>query len=177
MSNWKIDSIHSSVDFKVKHMGVSFIKGQVFGVEGNINFDPLNISQSSFEGELDLNTISSGMEFRDVHLKGPDFFDVSNNPKPKFKSNGVKEINGDKFTLTGTLTLKNITKEIEIEVEFLGTTKKYNEDGTQNDVVGFTATTSFNRTDFGINWNVELPTGKLLVGNEVNITIEVEAIK
>lgn len=177
MSNWKIDTAHASVDFKVKHLGLSFVRGQISGVSGEITFDPENISSSKFKGEIDISTITTGVEYRDGHLKSPDFFDIGTYPSAKFESAEIIEGSEEGFKVKGNLTIKDTTKEVIIDVTFLGTTESYKEDGSIDTVAGFSGSTNFNRQDFGLSWNVDLPNGKVLVGNEVELTIDVEAIK
>lgn len=177
MSQWKIDTAHATAQFKVKHMGLAWVPGHVYGITGDIDFDPANISNAKFSANIDLTTLTTGMAQRDGHLKSADFFDVEKYPNMKFESTSVEKTSENHFIVKGNLTIKETTKEIEVNAEYLGETEKQNMDGTTSTVTSFILSAELDRRDFGLNWNIDLPGGKLLVGNEAHITIDVEAIK
>jgi polyisoprenoid-binding protein YceI len=179
MSKWQIDTAHATASFKVKHLGLSWVPGQIYGITGNIEFEPGNLAAAKFDAEIDLTTLTTGQPMRDGHLKSADFFDVEKYPKMQFESTSVTKVDDTHFELVGNLTIKSTAKEVKITGEFLGETDKTATDGSGAilRVAAFTLHTSVDRRDFGLNWNIDLPGGKLLVGNEVEITVEVEAIK
>lgn len=177
MSKWIIDTAHASAEFKVQHLGLSWLRGQMFGVTGEIEYDPQNPENAKFQGKIDVNTLSTGVEMRDGHLKSADFFDVANYPHIEFMSKSVKMISDKSADVEGDLTIRGTTLPTKIKVDFLGSTEKFEQDGSKKHVAAFTITTKLNRQDFGLKWNVDLPNGKVLVGNEVEVVVEVEAIE
>lgn len=177
MANWKIDPEHTSATFKVKHLGVAWVRGQVYGADGMVEFDPAKITDTKVNATLSTNTINTGLKTRDGHLLSPDFFDVENYPTISFISTGVEMLGEKTIKMFGDLTIRDKTKSIETKVEFHGTTQKQTSQGDIKDVSAFTLTAEIDRTDFGLVWNMDLPNGKVLVGNEVEIVIETEVIK
>lgn len=177
MATWKIDTTHATGTFKVKHLGISWVPGYITGISGDINFDPANPELAKFNAELDLNTLTTGLSMRDGHLKGADFFDVEKFPTMKFVSTSMKKIDEVDYLLEGNLTIKDVSKEVEIKAEFLGETDKQNMDGTISHVAAFALKTQIDRRDWGLTWNVDLPGGAVLVGNEVYIEVDFEAIR
>ena len=180
MAKWTIDTTHASATFKVQHLGISWVRGQVFGMKGEIEYDPTNIESTKFDGTLDVNTITSGNEMRDGHLKSADFFDVANFPEIKFLSKSVSKVDETHAKVTGDLTIKDVTKEVVLDIEFHGVSQRpsaIDPEGKERDVAAFTAKTKVNREEFGLKWNMDLANGKVLVGNEVELTIELEGGK
>lgn len=177
MSQWQIDKDHAAVEFKVQHRGISWVRGIISEAEGIVDFEPSDLSTLKFEANINVATINTGNGMRDGHLKSPDFFDVANFPKSTLKSTSVKEVNGNIAVVQAELTIKNITKEVTAEVTFLGTTEKMNQDGSSSKIAAFSASAKFNREDFGLTWNMDLPGGKFLVGKEVELNIDVEVIQ
>lgn len=177
MSKWKIDPAHATAQFKAKHLGIAWVPGNMYGISGDINFDPNNPSESTFVAEIDASTLTTGLEQRDMHLKGADFFDVENHPKIKFESSSVESSSENTYIVNGNLTIKGITKEVKLDVKFMGETVKFNQDESTSTIISFSTETEIDRRDFGITWNIDLPGGNLLVGNEVIITVNLEAIK
>lgn len=176
MTKWKIDTAHATAEFKVKHLGIAWVPGTITGISGDISFNTDNLQESNFSAELDLNTISTGLAQRDGHLKSADFFDVEKFPKMTFKSTSVEKKDESNFIIKGNLTIKETTKEVEVMATYHGQTQKPNMDESMSTVAAFTLKSKLDRRDFGLNWNVDLPGGKLLVGNDVEINIELEAI-
>lgn len=176
--NWKIDPEHSSVNFKVRHLGVSWVKGSFVDLKGNLEFDPENIESSKVEVEIPMETINTGNKFRDGHLKSSDFIDLENHPTAKFVSKVVSSKEGGKLSITGDFTLRGVTKEVVLESEFLGISEgPVFEQGAMigsGHHIAFSATTMINRLDYGVAWNQTLDKGGLAVGEEVPLEIEIE---
>lgn len=169
---WKLDPAHTLVEFSAKHLMISTVKGRIAGVEGTIDLDEKEPSNSSVEVTLDAQTLDTRLEQRDQHLRSGDFLDVEKFPEIKFRST---DIQGDEqnFKLTGDLTIRGITRPITLDVTFEGRTK----DPWGGERVGFSATGKFDRRDYGLTWNVLLESGGLTVSNDIRIQLEVEAIK
>ena len=170
---WNIDPSHSSISFAVRHMVVSKTRGHFAKFEGQIRFDPENPAASSVEVTIDPASIDTADAQRDAHLRSPDFLDVEKFPKASYRSIKVEDLGGDKYRLTGHLTVHGVTKPVVLQVTYEGAGK----DPWGGERAGFSATTSFDRKDFGLEWNKALETGGLLVGEKVDLTLEIEAIK
>ena len=174
MSTYQIDSAHSSAQFKVRHMMIANVKGEFDKVTGTVNFDPANPATSTVEASIDASTISTRDGQRDGHLKSPDFLDVEKFPAITFKSKKVTSTGGDSFNVVGDLTIHGTTKEVNLNVEELTGEAK---DPWGNMRRGATAKTRINRKDFGMHFNVALEAGGFLVGEDVDLTIDVEMIR
>ncbi|KFE62965.1 YceI family protein [Hyalangium minutum] len=174
-ANWEIDPGHSSANFTVKHMMVTNVKGEFSKVTGTVTFDEKDPSKSSVNASIDASTIDTRNEPRDNHLKSPDFFDVAKFPAITFKSKKVEKAGEGKYKVTGDLTMHGITKETVLDVDASFKESKNPFSGAS--ISGLTATTKVNRKDFGLNWNKSLETGGVLVGDDVNIGIELELVK
>jgi polyisoprenoid-binding protein YceI len=174
MSTYQIDTAHSAAQFKVRHMMIANVKGEFDKVTGTVNFDPANPAASTVEASIDASTISTRDEQRDGHLKSPDFLDVEKFPAITFKSTKVTATGTDSFNLVGDLTIHGTTKEVSLNVEELTEEAK---DPWGNLRRGATAITRINRKDFGMNFNVALEAGGFLVGEDVELTIDVELIR
>lgn len=171
MAKWSIDNSHSGVNFSVRHMMVTTVRGSFQNFSGMIDFDPANPAAGSVEVTIDANSINTGANDRDNHLRSADFFDVANHPNITFKSTKI-EVKGDNAgKIYGDLTIHGVTRQVVLETEFLG--ENTNPWGAK--VIGFNATTKINREDFGLTWNVALETGGVLVGKEIKIELDVEA--
>jgi polyisoprenoid-binding protein YceI len=167
-----IDTAHSEVNFTVKHMMFSKVKGTFEKFSGSINLDESNILNSSVEVEIDPSTINTRDANRDGHLKSADFFGVENNPVITFKSTRVEAGKGsDDYKVFGDLSLNGVTKEVVLDAEFTG--KGVSPMGPT--VYGFAGSTTINRKDFGMTWNAALEAGGVLVSDEVKIEVEIEA--
>ena len=169
-AQWNIDKAHSSVGFTVKHLVISKVKGSFTSFSGNINFDSKDFTKSSVEMKVMVNSVDTDDKKRDDHLRSPDFFDVEKFPEMSFKSTKVIKGEGDSFQIVGNLTIKDVTKEVTFDCEFNGTVAFM---GTNK--AGFSAKTTINRQDFGVKWSKTLDTGSLVVGNDVEIYLEIEA--
>ncbi len=171
-AEYKVDQSHTSVTFKVSHL-FSKVAGRFDEFEGKISFDPDNFAAAKVEGTIQAASINTNDEKRDKHLRAADFFNVEKYPTITFVSDKVTDVDKAKKTakLHGTLTMHGVAKPIVLDVAYLGTAK----DPWGNARGGFQATTTLDRQEFGINWNKTLDAGGYLVGNEVEIEINVEA--
>jgi len=173
-SDWNIDSDHSAAHFKVQHMMIADVLGSFRDLQGFALIDGKDITRSSIEVTINASSIDTGVEKRDVHLKSADFFDTEKYPTITFKSKRVKKAWGNKLKVVGDLTLHGITKEVELLVYGPSDGAK---DPWGNTRKGAKATTVINRKDFGIVWNATLDNGGLLIGEQVDITIDLELIE
>lgn len=173
-SDWNIDSDHSAAHFKVQHMMIADVQGSFPEVQGVAFIDDKDITRSVIDVTINAASIDTGVEKRDAHLKSADFFDVDKFPTLTFKSKRVKKAWGKKLKVVGDLTLHGVTKEVELLVYGPSDNAK---DPWGNTRKGAKATTLINRKDFGIVWNATLDNGGLLIGEEVDITIDLELIK
>ena len=173
-SVWEIDPSHSSTQFAIRHLMVSTVRGEFGKVSGTVTLDESDPMKSVIEATIATDSINTRVEKRDNHLKGPDFFDVEKYPTITFKSKKIEAAGEGKFTVAGDLTMHGVTKEVILNVA--GTTKPV-KDPAGKLRLGGSATTTINRKDFGFSYNRVLETGGVLVGDEVNITIDVELIQ
>jgi polyisoprenoid-binding protein YceI len=173
-ASWTIDPEHSSIQFSVRHLMVSNVKGVFEKVKGAAEIDDKNLTRSSVNVTIETGSINTNVAKRDEHLRSADFFDTATHPTMTFVSKKVAKAGKDKLKVTGDLTIRGITKEVVLDVAGLATVSK---DPWGNIRRGATATTKINRKDFGLTWNKALETGGVAVGDDVAITIEVELIK
>ena len=171
-TTWKIDPSHTIVEFSAKHLMISTVKGRITDIEGTIVADEDELTNSSVDVTLKAASIDTRTEQRDHHLRSPDFLHAEQFPVITFRST---KIEGDRedFSLTGDLTIREVTKPITLKVTFEGQTK----DPWGGERIGFSASGKIDRRDFGLTWNQLLETGGAVVGNEIKIAVEVEAIK
>lgn len=172
-ATYDIDAAHSGVTFKVAHMAISKVSGRFDKFSGTIEYDPGDTKSWRTEAVIDVASINTNVEARDKHLRSPDFFDAEKFPTMTFRSGKVLSYKNMKGKVQGELTLHGVTKPVVLEVEGSGPVK----DPWGNERVAAVARTAINRKDFGLAWNQVLETGGLLVGEKVEITIEIEAIK
>jgi len=171
---WKIDPMHTSVEFTVRHMMISNVKGQFQKTTGTITVDGNDPTSAKIDATIDASSIDSRVERRDADLKSPNFLDVAKYPTITFKSTKVEAAGPGKWKVTGDLTLHGVTKPVALDVESSG---KPIQDPMGNTRAGASATTKINRSDFGLTYNKVLESGGVMVGDEVAISIDVEAIK
>jgi len=180
MTKWKFEPGHTAAEFKVKHMMVSWVRGSFKNVEGSMEFDPENIENTSIEAVINTKEIWTGDKIRDDHLKSKDFFDIENHPTITFKSTKVISSEKSKAEITGDLTIRGVTKEIKLDVELVGQwNTPFWDDGVDKGPIpriGFVGTAKVNRQDFGISWQGEMEKGGVVAGNDVFITIDIEAL-
>jgi len=167
---WTIDPSHSEVGFSVRHLMVSKVKGNFESFEGTITIaeDPL---QSSVTAEVDLSSINTRDEQRDGHLRSADFFEVENHPKLTFTSTSV-EPKGDDYVVTGDLSIKGTTKSVVLDLEFNGV----HPDPWGGTRAGFSAETEISRKEFGVDFEIPMDGGGVVVGDKIKVTLEVEAV-
>jgi len=173
-STWNIDPDHSNLGFKIKHLMVSNVKGNFEKFSGAVEINDKDMTKSKVEVTVDTNSVNTNVKKRDDHLRSADFFDVAKYPTMTFVSKKVTVVGPDKLKVIGDFTLHGVTKEVMLDLE--GPTAE-SKDPWGNTRKGATATTKINRKDFGLMWNQALETGGVLVGDEVDITLEVEMIK
>ena len=171
---WEFDADHTGVHFKVRHLMVSSVRGEFEKVSGKIVYDEADVTKSTADIVIDTASINTRVAKRDEHLRSPDFLDVANHPAITFKSKRVDKAGNGTLKMTGDLTVRGVTKEVVLTVE--GPTPAI-KDPWGNHRVGGQATTKINRKDFGLVWNATLETGVVAVGDEVEITIDVEIYK
>jgi polyisoprenoid-binding protein YceI len=172
-TRWNVDAAHSSLDFSVRHMMVSRVKGTFHSFEASVEADPEDLTTADIFFSVDVASIDTRNEDRDKHLKSADFFDVENYPKMTFKSTNIVKTGEREYDVTGDLTIRGVTRPVTFSVTYEGQGK--NPWGAQ--VAGFSGEGKINRNDFGLTWNSPLETGGVLVGEEVKISIEIEATK
>lgn len=173
-ASWELDPAHSSVGFAVRHMMISTVRGQFRSFTGTASGDPASPASATIEASIDAASIDTANEKRDGHLKTADFLDVEKFPKITFKSKKIEVAGAGKVKVTGDLTLHGVTKEVVLDVEGPTAIVK---DPMGNTKAGAHATTKINRKDFGIVWNKAMDGGGLMVGDEIDVTIDVEAVK
>lgn len=169
---WTIDPAHSLVEFSVRHMMISTVKGRFTGVQGTIQDVADQPALSSVDVQIDPATVSTGDEKRDGHLRGADFFDTETYPTITFKSTRV-EGTRDNFTVYGDLTVRDQTRPVELRATFNGEGKS----PFGHTAASFSASTTLNRKEWGLNWNVALETGGVLVSDTIKLEIEIQAVK
>ncbi|GHN01642.1 polyisoprenoid-binding protein [Cytophagales bacterium WSM2-2] len=170
-TKWVIDPMHSEILFKVKHLMISNVKGEFRKFTGEI--DGEDFTKSEINVNIDAGSIFTNEDSRDNHLKSADFFDVTNHPTLTFRGLSLEKNGSDTYKLNGLLTIRGITNEITLDVDFGGV----NKDPYGNEKAGFSLTGSISRKNFGLTWNAALETGGALVGDEVKIMAEVQLVK
>ena len=170
MAKWIIDPDHSVAAFTVRHMMITSVRGQFNRIAGSIQFDPADIAHSSVEAEIEVEGIWTGIQKRDEHLRSPDFFDVAKYPRIFFRSTKVEDNGGSRFRIMGELTIRGVTRTVTLEAEYFGPVKGTDEETS----VGFAASARISREDYGITWNVSLSDGGVVVGREIQITLDIE---
>jgi polyisoprenoid-binding protein YceI len=170
-TTWKVDRAHTTVGFSVSHLFTS-VHGRFDRFDGTIEFDPEKPEATVVRGTIEAASINTNNEKRDRHLRSSDFFDVENHPNLHFESTGVRDVAGKHGKLEGKLTIRGVTRPVVIDATFLGR----GTDPWGNVRAGFTATLKIDRKDFGLNWNELLETGGWLVGDDVEIRIDVEGL-
>jgi len=170
---WTIDAGHSAASFSVRHMVVAKVRGRFAQWSGSVQLDPGDLTGARAEVEIDAASIDTGVADRDKHLRSGDFFDVERFPKLRFTSTKVERAGSDRYRVHGELTIRDVTRAVVLDVEHGGEAK----DPWGNTRAVFSAKTSVNRTDFGLNWNQVLEAGGVLVGERIDIELEVQAVR
>jgi polyisoprenoid-binding protein YceI len=170
---YDIDSSHSSAQFSVRHLMISNVKGEFTKVSGSVVWDANNLAASKVDAVIDVNTINTREAKRDAHLKSADFFDAAKYPSLSFRSTEFRKTDG-KLQIRGDLTMHGVTRPVVLDVD--GPTPEI-KDPWGNARLGATASTKLNRKDWGLSWNQVLETGGLAVGEEITITLDLEAVR
>jgi len=173
-TTWQIDPAHTAAGFSVKHMMIATVRGQFKGVTGTVNWDDQDISNSIVDVTIDANTVDTGEPKRDADLKSANFFDVAQYPTITFKSTKIERISAAKMKVAGNLTIHGVTKPVVLDVEGPSGAIK---DPYGKTRVALNATTTVNRMDYGVKWNAKMDGGGIVVGDDVNINIDLEMIK
>ena len=168
MTTWKIDPAHTDINFSAKHLMVTNVRGRFDDVEGEIELDPADPTAATGEIRIDAATLSTGFEARDNHLRSADFFDVERYPQIVARVNRI-EPKGSRYVVTADVTIRDVTRPIAFETEFLGVVQGMS--GGRH--AGFQMTAKINREEWGLNWNMALEAGGWLVGRDIKLEIEV----
>lgn len=172
-TKWGYDASHAKIGFTISHFGISETEGKFTKFDGAVLSDKPDFSDAKIDFTIDINSINTEDAQRDTHLKSPDFFDVAKFPSIIFKSKSFKSVGKNQYKLAGDFTMHGITKEITLDVIYKGTVV----DPYKNTKAGFKITSVIDRTKWGLTWNGKLAAGELLVGNDVNLDINIELIK
>ena len=170
---WEIDTSHSDVQFTVRHMVVTKARGRFTRWAGNIELDEGDLTRSKVEVRIEADSIDTGHADRDVHLRSADFLDVASHPRLEFRSTDIERVDDERYRIHGDLTIRGLTRKVTLDTELGGI--KADPWGSQR--AGFSARTKIDRRDFGLTWNQALEAGGLLVGEKVDIELEIEAVR
>ncbi|MDQ8736912.1 YceI family protein [Paenibacillus sp. LHD-38] len=170
-SQWIVDATHSSIDFSVKHMMIAKVKGSFHAFEANIAADADDLTSADIQLTIDLNSVDTRNKDRDAHLRTPDFFDIEKHPSLVFTSTAITKTDDGEYSVVGDVSLHGVTRSEKFAVSFEGAGK----DPWGNEKVGFSATGSLKRSDYGLTYNAVLETGGVLIGDEVKVSIDIEA--
>jgi len=172
-SVWNFDPAHTSIEFRIRHAAISWIRGSFHTWNGTLNFDPEHPENVSVQFSVDVNSVDTGVQDRDDHLRSGDFFDVANFPAMTYASTGVVAAGKGRYTLTGDLTLHGVTRRVALDVTYNGVAT----DPWGAVRAGFEAKATLDRRDFGLVWNQTMEDAGVLVGDTVDVTLEIEAVK
>lgn len=173
MATWTIDSAHSEIGFKVKHLVISTVSGKFTAFEGKLQGDPDNLEKAKISFSADIDSIHTGNEQRDGHLKSADFFDAANHPKLSFQSTSIKKAGDNEYKVTGDLNIRGTVKPVTLNVEFGG----IQDNLYGQTVAGFEITGKINRQEFGLTWSAVTEAGGIVVADEVKLFINAELVK
>jgi polyisoprenoid-binding protein YceI len=173
MAKWVIDSDHSAAAFAVRHMMVTWVHGLFTRVSGTLNFDPLKVADSRVEVEIEAQSLFTGVEKRDAHLKSGDFLDAARYPAITFKSTRVEPVGLDRAWVFGELSIRGVTRPAVLDARWTGPSH-FDDEGVIYTTYGFRAETMINREDFGMVWNTEMEHGGWMVGQQVYIRVDAE---
>lgn len=172
-SKWQLDPTHSSVDFSVKHMMFATVKGAFKQFDATIEADPTDLTTAHIQFAVDTASVDTRNDDRDGHLRSADFFDVENYPQLTFKSTKIEKTGENEYNVTGDLTIKDVTKTETFTVKFEG----QGQDPWGNQKAGFGVDGTIDRSKYGLTWNAALETGGVLVGDKINISLQIQAAK
>ncbi|WP_246942530.1 YceI family protein [Bacillus pinisoli] len=173
LTKWAVDPAHSGVDFSVRHMVISSVKGSFDSYTAEIEADLADLTTASISFSVDLASVNTRNADRDNHLRSADFFDVEQFPTLTFTSTSIEKTDEDEYNVTGDVTLHGVTRQETFKVVYEGSGK----DPWGNEKVGFSATGKINRGDYGLTWNAALETGGVLVGDQIKVSLEIQASK
>jgi polyisoprenoid-binding protein YceI len=173
MAKWTIDTAHSEIGFKVKHLVISTVSGKFTSFQGVVESEKNDFTDAKISFTADVNSIETGNAQRDGHLKSDDFFNAEKFPQIKFKSTSVEHKGGSDYILKGDLTIRDITKPVELKVEFGGT----QQDFYGQTVAGFELSGKISRSEFGLKWNGITEAGSIVVSDEVRLVLAAEIVK
>jgi polyisoprenoid-binding protein YceI len=171
--SWTLDAVHSQINFSVKHMMISTVRGRFDTFSGTLELNETNPHLSNFEVTIDLASVNTGDAGRDGHLRNTDFFETEKFPTATFRSTRVEKAGDEEYRIYGDLTLHGVTREVPLTATLEGFTK----DMQGNRRAGFTVRAAISRKDFDLNWNVALETGGVLVSDKVNLEIDAQVIE
>ena len=181
MRSWIFEPGHTAAEFVARHMMVTQVRGHFTDIHGQIEFDPEDPGRGSVECRIDTTTLWTGEEARDDHLRSEDFLHAEAHPEMLYRGEVEKALGCDEFRVSGELTLRGVTREVPLEVRYLGSwDTPYWEEGEDHGPIrrlGFEATTAIDRQDFGVSWNGTLDRGGVVVSDEIRITLDVEALE
>ena len=180
MSRWIFEPGHTAATFRARHMMVTWVRGLFTDIHGWIELEPEHAMETTFEGEVDVTTIWTGEPNRDAHLRSADFFDVDHHPTIRFTGRAVERTGDSHARALADVTIRGTTRPVPLDVAYLGQWETPFWVGDENRGamrrIGFEATTRINRHDFGVSWQDSLPLGGVVVSNEIDVAIDVEAI-
>ncbi|MGW1199894.1 YceI family protein [Streptomyces sp. NPDC002536] len=171
--DYSIDAAHSSIGFTVRHAMVTNVRGSFTEHEGTLRLDGSDPSRSTASLDVTIASVDTGIEDRDAHLRGGDFFDAERFPKMTFRSTGAEQLGGERYRITGDLTIKDVTRPLAIDLEFNGSAT----DVYGMERVGFEGSTEILRSDWGLTWNAALEAGGVMVSDKVKLTFDISAVK
>ena len=172
-TTWNIDNSHTLVEFSVRHLMISTVKGRFGEVSGKVIANEADPTQSQIDVTINVASIDTREAQRDAHLRSADFFDAENFPALTFRSTRIEKASGDDLKVTGDLTIRGTTREVVLDVTSEGRVK----DPWGGERAGYSATTKIKRSDYGLTWNVALEAGGVVVGDDIKIALEVELVK
>lgn len=170
-TTWKLDPAHTDITFAAKHMMITTVRGTFADVDGTLQIDETDPAAASGEIRVQAASLSTGFEARDTHLRSADFFDVQTWPEIVVAFDRVKPVKGDHYRVTADVTIRDVTRPVTFDVEYVGETTNFR--GTRH--IAFTAKATINREDWGLNWNMALEAGGWLVGKDIKLVVEVVA--
>jgi polyisoprenoid-binding protein YceI len=170
---WNIDPTHTSINFSVRHMVVSKVRGRFAKYSGSLDIDEEDLAQSKLDVTIEAASIDTGIVDRDNHLRSADFFDVEKFPELRFRSTRIEKTGDDRYRIIGSLTIRDVTREVVLDTEYGGRAK----DPWGSERMGFLAKAKIDRKDFGLRWNQVLEAGGVLVGDQIEIDIDLEAAR
>lgn len=172
VATWSVDKAHSSVGFKVRHLAISKVSGRFHEYDADLRFDPADLSTLEASATVQVASIDTENQKRDDHLRSPDFFAAEEYPAMTFESKEVRSIDGNSFELVGDLTIRDVTKEVVMDGQLLGTATMRG-----NEIAALEASTTIDRMEYGLQWNRLTEAGGVVVGHDVEIILEIEAVK